>query len=308
MPPGGATLTVFAAASLRDVFGDLRTTFERAHPGVKTQFNFAGSQELRTQIEQGAPADVFASADTRHMDAAHRAGLVQAPTLFATNAPVIVVPADNPAKLKSLGDLPTVKRLVIGAPAVPIGNYTLQILDKARSQYGADFPKRVQARVVSLEFNVRQVLTKVMLGEADAGIVYRTDALSAGDKVRVVEIPAQLNVLAEYPIATVARAPNADLARAWVGLVTGPTGQAQVFARSHQLGGGDPVELSARNQIAGRVTSVRVDGLMGEVAVDIGAGTEIISTITRASALKLGLKAGDNVTVIIKASEVLIAK
>src|SRR5215470_19237014 len=88
----GKTLTIFAAASLRDVFGALGATFERAHPGVKAQFNFAGSQELRTQIEQGAPADVFASADTRHMDAAHRAGLVDAPTLFATNTPVIVVP------------------------------------------------------------------------------------------------------------------------------------------------------------------------------------------------------------------------
>src|SRR3974390_3548429 len=88
-----ATLTVFAAASLRDVFGDLGATFEREHPGVKTQFNFAGSQELRTQIEQGAPADVYASADTKHMDDAHKAGLVHSPTLFATNTPVIVVPS-----------------------------------------------------------------------------------------------------------------------------------------------------------------------------------------------------------------------
>jgi len=109
---------------------------------------------------------------------------------------------------------------------VPIGAYTLQILEKAKSEYGADFPARVQARVVSHELNVRQVLTKVSLGEADAGIVYRTDARSAGNKVRVIEIPAELNVLADYPIATVARAPNADLARAWVTLVTGPTGQA----------------------------------------------------------------------------------
>ena len=222
---GGATLTVFAAASLRDVFGELGSTFERAHPGVKAQFNFAGSQELRTQIEQGAAADVFASADTKHMDAARRAGLVDAPSVFATNVPVIVVPADNPAKVKSLADLTTVKRLVIGTPEVPIGAYTLRILDKARSRYGADFPKRVQARVASQEFNVRQVLAKVSLGEADAGIVYRTDARSAGDKVRIVEIPGGFNVVAEYPIATVTRAPNAELARAWVALVTGPTGQ-----------------------------------------------------------------------------------
>jgi len=223
---GGKTLTVFAAASLRDVFGPLGATFEREHPGVKAQFNFAGSQELRTQIEQGAPADVFASADNKHMDAARKAGVVDAPKLLATNAPVIVVPADNPGRVKSLADLATVKRLVIGAPEVPIGTYTLQILDKAKAQYGADFPARVQANVVSRDLNVRQVLTKVTLGEANAGIVYRTDARSAGDKVKVIEIPAELNVLAEYPIATVSRAPNADLARAWVTLVTGPAGQA----------------------------------------------------------------------------------
>jgi len=223
--PSSSTLTVFAAASLRDVFGDLGTTFEREHPGVKAQFNFAGSQELRTQIEQGAPADVFASADTKHMDAAHKAGLVHAPKLFATNTPVIVVPADNPANVKSLADLAAVKRLVIGTPEVPIGKYTLEILDRARARYGADFPARVQARVASREFNVRQVLTKVRLGEADAGIVYRTDARSAGDKVLIIEIPPELNVMAEYPIATVARAPNAELARDWVSLVTGPAGQ-----------------------------------------------------------------------------------
>lgn len=117
------------------------------------------------------------------------------------------------------------KRLVIGTPEVPIGTYTLQILQKAKSELGPDFPARVQARVVSRELNVRQVLTKVMLGEADAGIVYRTDARSAGDKVRTVEIPVELNVLAEYPIATVTRAPHPELARAWVALVTGPAGQ-----------------------------------------------------------------------------------
>src|SRR5262249_44865353 len=153
-------------------------------------------------------ADVFASADNKHMDAALRAGVVDAPKPFATNEPVIVVPADNPAKVASLKDLASVKRLVIGTREVPIGTYTLQILEKAKSQYGADFPARVQARVVSHELNVRQVLTKVSLGEADAGIVYRTDARCAGGKVRVIEIPAELNIVAEYPIATVTRAPN----------------------------------------------------------------------------------------------------
>lgn len=225
-PRDGATLTVFAAASLRDVFGALGTTFEHAHPGVKVRFNFAGSQELRTQLEHGAPADVMASADTRHMDAALAGGLVETPRLFATNAPVIVVPADNPARVHALSDLATVRRLVLGAPEVPIGGYTLQIFERAGARFGSDFPARVQARVVSRELNVRQVLTKVMLGEADAGIVYRTDARSAGDRVRTVEIPPELNVLAEYPLAVVARTPHPELARAWQALVTGAEGQA----------------------------------------------------------------------------------
>ena len=224
--PEEATLTVFAAASLREAFETLGGTFERAHPGAKVRFNFAGSQELRTQLEHGAPADVFATADTRHMDAAHAAGLVDPPTIFATNAPVIVVPSDDPGKVRSLADLASAKRLVIGAPEVPIGAYTLRILDRARGQAGADFPARVQARVVSRELNVRQVLTKVTLGEADAGIVYRSDARSAGARVRVVEIPPELNVLAEYPVAVVTRGPHRELAREWVALVTGPEGQA----------------------------------------------------------------------------------
>ena len=224
--PGGNGLTIFAAASLRDVFTTLGVTFEREHPGVTVRFNFAGSQELRTQLEHGAPADVFASADTRHMDAARSAGLVQGPVPFATNAPVIAVPADNPGKVRSLADLATVKRLVIGTPEVPIGAYTLLILDRARATLGADFPARVQDRVVSRELNVRQVLTKVTLGEADAGVVYRTDARSAAERVRVVEIPPEVNVVAEYPIAVVTRAPQPALARAWMALVTGPVGQA----------------------------------------------------------------------------------
>jgi molybdate transport system substrate-binding protein len=220
------TFTVFAAASLRDVFTTLGTTFERAHPGVTVRFNFAGSQDLRTQLEHGAPADVFASADTRQMALARSAGLVEPPLPFATNAPVIVVPGDAPGKVRTLEDLTTAKRLVVGAPEVPIGAYTAQILQRAAARFGAEFPARVEARVVSRELNVRQVLTKVMLGEADAGIVYRTDARSAGERVRVVEIPPELNVIAEYPIAPVTRSRQQELARQWIALVTGPEGQA----------------------------------------------------------------------------------
>jgi len=229
-PDGGAgkgrELTVFAAASLREAFGKLGESFERGHPGVHVRFNFAGSQELRTQMENGAPADVFASADLKQFDAARGGGLVGAPRIFATNEPVIVVPRANPARVASLADLPKVTRLVIGTPEVPIGAYTLQILDKARARYGTDFRTRVEARVVSRELNVRQVLNKVSLGEADAGIVYRTDARSAKDGVLTFDIPADLNVVAEYPIAATLRAPAPDLAKDWVQLVTGPSGQS----------------------------------------------------------------------------------
>lgn len=219
-------LTVFAAASLREPFTALGTTVERAHPGVTVRFNFAGSQELRTQLEHGAPVDVFASADTRQMELARSAGLVDPPVPFATNTPVIVVPAANPGKVHTLADLANVQRLVIGAPEVPIGAYTLQILERARARLGDDFPARVEARVVSRELNVRQVLAKVTLGEAEAGIVYRTDARSAGDRVRVVEIPAGVNVVAEYPVASVVRSPHRELATQFVALLTGPEGQA----------------------------------------------------------------------------------
>jgi len=141
--------------------------------------------------------------------------------IFATNEPVVIVPRDNPAGLKSFADLPAARRLVLATPEVPIGVYTGQILEKAKTRLGSDFPARVNAKVVSRELNVRQVLTKVALGEADAGIVYRTDAKSAADKVQVLSIPPEFNVLAEYPIAVTAKPRQPELARAWVETVTG---------------------------------------------------------------------------------------
>lgn len=219
-------LTVFAAASLRESFEDLARTFEARSPGVKVRVNLAGSQELRTQIENGAQADVFASADQKHMAALLKAKLVTAPRVFARNTPVIIVPAGNPAKVGSFDQLPRARKLVIGVPEVPIGSYTLQILDKA----GADFQQKVLANVVSRELNVRQVMAKVTLGEADAGIVYRTDAIAAKDKVEIIEIPAKLNVIAEYPIAVLTKAPQAAAARAFVDLLLSGDGQKRLAA------------------------------------------------------------------------------
>jgi len=232
--PGGAPtparpteLVVFEAASLKDVFAKLSRRFEGEHPGTKVITNAAGSQELRAQLEHGASADLFASADRKHMDALVAEGLVNAPTTFACNEPVLVVRAGLEATVKTFADLPRVDRLVVGAPDVPIGAYTTQILKKAAARYGADFAGRVDARVASRELNVRQVLAKVVLGEADAGIVYRSDAIAApAGKVQVVPIPAALNVTAAYPIAVLKQAAQPALARQWLALVTSPVGAA----------------------------------------------------------------------------------
>ena len=230
-------LVVFAATSLRDVFTALGADFKRTHPGVELTFNFAGTQELRTQIEHGAAVDVFASADQRHMDELLRATRVKAPVVFARNEPVIVVTKEAAPSVHGLGDLPSLARLVVGTPEVPIGRYTLQILDRASTTLGSDFRARVEAKVVSRELNVRQVLLKVSLGEAQAGIVYRTDTqavqgkaaaqsnAATQDKVSVVTIPADLNVIASYPIALVTGTQSPGLARAWVDFVLSSAGQ-----------------------------------------------------------------------------------
>jgi molybdate transport system substrate-binding protein len=219
-------LVVFEAASLKDVFAKLAPRFEKDNPGAKVVTNAAGSQELRTQIEHGAAADVMASADRKHMDALLSQGLVVAPSIFTCNEPVVVVRAALAASIKTLADLPRAERIVIGVPDVPIGAYTLQILKRAAAKYGADFTAQVEAKVASRELSVRQVLAKVALGEADAGVVYRSDAITARAKVEVVAIPAELNVIAEYPIAALKAAPHPDLARRWIDLVKSPEGTA----------------------------------------------------------------------------------
>jgi molybdate transport system substrate-binding protein len=219
-------LVVFEAASLKKAFATLAARFENDHPGAHVVANTAGSQELRAQIEHGAAADVFASADERHMSALANEGLVVGPALFACNEPVVVVRSALAGALKTFADLPRAERIVVGAPEVPIGAYTLQIFQKAGARYGADFAARLQTKIVSRELNVRQVLAKVVLGEADAGIVYRSDAMAAKGKVAVVEIPPELNVTAAYPIAALKAAPNPDLARAFIDLVRSPAGAA----------------------------------------------------------------------------------
>ena len=223
-PAPAGTVRVFAASSLTEAFGEMAAAFEAEHPGTKVELTFAGSQVLRTQIEQGAPADVFASADREHADALVRAGILGPPRVFARNALVVVVPSEG-ARVASLADLARPgTRIVLAGPRVPAGRYATEALRglDAPAGLGTGFGVRVRANVVSEETNVRAVLSKVVLGEADAGFAYATDAASAASKVRVLELP--VDVVAEYPIGVLRRAalPSA----AFVDLVLGERGQA----------------------------------------------------------------------------------
>jgi molybdate transport system substrate-binding protein len=237
-PAESRELDVYAAASLREAFSELGKQFEARHPGTKVVFNFAGSQELRTQIENGAPADVFASADQKHMQALFLAGLATEPRIFAKNDPILVVPKGNPARIDGLRDLPRANRIVVGVPEGPIGAYTVRILEAASDRYGSDFRKKVEAKVVSRELNVRQVLAKVGLGEADAAIVYRTDAATAKDKVEAIAIPPEVNAVADYPIAALTKAKQPALAKEFVGLILSAAGR-EVLARHGFRSGND---------------------------------------------------------------------
>jgi molybdate transport system substrate-binding protein len=227
--PAPRTLTVFAAASLTGSFGEIGKAFEAANPGVTVTFNFAGSQALRTQIEQGAAADVFASASHKDMDTLVGENLAPSDYKdFANNLLIVILPPKNPANVQTLADLakPGLK-LILEDKSVPAGAYSLQILDNMSKDptYGADFSKNVLANVVSNETDVKQVVSKVDMGEGDAGIVYVTDAIAAPD-LKTIDIPANYNVIAKYPIAVLSKAPNADLAAAFVAFVQSDDGQA----------------------------------------------------------------------------------
>jgi molybdate transport system substrate-binding protein len=227
--PEPRTLTVFAAASLTGSFTEIGKAFEAANPGVTVTLNFAGSQALRTQIEQGAAADVLATASHKDMDTLVTESLVASGYKdFANNLLVVILPPKNPANVQTLADLakPGLK-LILEDKSVPAGAYSLQILDNMSKDptYGADFSKNVLANVVSYETDVKSVVSKVDLGEGDAGIVYVTDA-SATPDLKTISIPSNFNVIAKYPISALVKAPNADLAAAFVAYVQSTDGQA----------------------------------------------------------------------------------
>jgi len=221
-PAAASDLTVSAAASLTDAFGAIKTAFAKEHPGVNVTMNFAASGALLSQMEKGAPVDVFASADQKTMDMAGEKKLIDVPTRinFAQNSLVLTVPAGNPAKVKDLASLKTatVKRVAIGNPeSVPVGRYTKAALTKL-GEWDALASKFVMAE------SVRQVLDYLSRGEVDAGFVYGTDAKQGGDKVKVVaEIPLEKPV--SYPIAVLSAAGNKKDATAFVAFVTSAKGQ-----------------------------------------------------------------------------------
>jgi len=236
--PAPSAVTVFAAASLTESFRELGRVFEQQHPGVSVQFSFAGSQQLALQMEQGAPADVFASADDRWMDYVREKGLVEGETaVFARNRLVVIVPKTNPARIGKLEDL--VRRgtkVVLAAEQIPVGRYSREALRNLAAAPGfpPEYDRRVIANVVSQEENVKSVVSKVQLGEADAGIVYRSDVTPAVARyVRELEIPDQFNVIAEYPIAVTKSPRNAESARQFVTLVR--SGEGQRVLRAHGL-------------------------------------------------------------------------
>lgn len=230
-PADGGNLTVFAAASLTDAFNDMKAQIEQANPKVKISFNFAGSQTLVTQLSEGARADVFASANDTQMNAAVKAGVIDGnPVEFTQNRLAIVVPKDNPGHIAGPQDLAKSGiTIVLAQPAVPVGQYARTSLCKMAhdtATYGDDFVSKVASNVVSEETDVKAVLTKVQLGQADAGIVYTTDVTkSAAKDVKLITIPDDVNVIAQYPIAAI-KDGNQALANAFIAFVIGPKGQA----------------------------------------------------------------------------------
>ena len=211
-------LLVSAAASLTDAFAEMESAFEEANPDLDVVLNLGSSSALREQILEGAPADVFASANTSNMDQVAEAGEISGEAeIFVTNSLQIAVPTGNPAEVTGLEDFAR-EELLIGlcAEGVPCGDFGRQALAKAG----------VIPSVDTNEPDVRALLTKIEAGELDAGITYVTDVLSASGSVEGLEIPAEVNIVAEYPIATLAGAPNPDAAAAWVEFVLSEEGQA----------------------------------------------------------------------------------
>lgn len=212
-------VTVLAAASLTEAFTALGTAFEAAHPGTTVVFSFGPSSGLARQITSGAPADVFAAASQDTMDTVVRSGAARDPVVLAVNSMQVAVPAANPAGISRLADLarPGVKVALCQAQ-VPCGSTAAQVFRNAG----------LTVTPVTEETDVKAVLTKVQLGEVDAGVVYRTDVLAAGARVRGIVIPREVNAATSYPVAALTRAPNPRAAAAFADFVLSPAGRAEL--------------------------------------------------------------------------------
>jgi molybdate transport system substrate-binding protein len=224
-------LTVFCAASLTGAFTELGQMYEN-ETNIDVVFNFDGSQVLHTQVENGAYADIFVSANKKQLNALKDEGLMNNSTIsvFTTNKPALIVPKDNPAQIQNISDLakPGLK-IVIGTKDVPIGDYTLQILDKLANDtaYGPKFKEDVMANVVSNETNVNYIVSKIALGEADVGIAYKSDVTKEmAAKITKIEIPDKYNVIAEYPMGILKQSRYPAEAEEFVNLVKSEEGRA----------------------------------------------------------------------------------
>jgi molybdate transport system substrate-binding protein len=219
------TVTVLAAASLQEAFTTLGKQFESAHPGTTVKLSFGASSDLAAQINQGAPADVFASASPKNMQQVVGAGGASSPTNFAKNVMEVAVPPSNSAHVTSVNDLAKSSvKVALCEPQVPCGAVAKQVFTNAK----------ITVKPVTLEPDVKSTLSKVELNEVDAGMVYVTDVRAAGDKVKGVVIPDDVNASTEYPIAALTKAPNASGAQAFVSLVLSPAGQSVLTADGFQ--------------------------------------------------------------------------
>lgn len=218
------TLVVFAAASLTDAYAEIASAFQAANPGVTVSYNFAGSQTLLTQVQEGAEADVFAPASKKQMDVLVGSGAVTVEPKIQVKNKLTVVVSSSAANLTKLEDLAAAGvKVVLAAKEVPAGDYALKILDSLNAVYGTDFSAKVLANTVSYENSVKAVTAKVQLGEADAAIVYVTDASAA--QLNTIMIPDENNQIASYPIAVLGASKNAEMAQKFVDFILSAEGQ-----------------------------------------------------------------------------------